>query len=84
MTKFIEIPVILLDNDPDDDTDYEALNIKPDHEKEVVPILLNVDGIDRVNPSIRGDYKTVIWVLGNSTPYQTPLDYDEVKKLILE
>lgn len=77
-TCFIEIEVLLKENDPDG-IDYEALDIDPDHEESFEQILLNVDDIQRIN---RTDWKgcnTVLWDFSDKT-YYTKCSYQELKE----
>lgn len=82
MARFIEIPVLLID---EDGIDYEGLGINPpDAEPEEVYALLNTSLIERVNPADQEDHKTAIWMSGKEGPYQTRLEYEEVKRLIAD
>lgn len=83
MNNFILIPVILVDNDPDDEVDYDALGIEePEAPQEVLDVLLNLSKIERINAASGGqDYETVIWVDGER-PYHSTLPMDDIKKLI--
>lgn len=78
MSIFIEIPLILKDND----VDYEALGIKEDAEVGIFSALLNVDDIQRVNDTDRQDAEIVIWTRDGLCYYST-ITFDELKELIL-
>lgn len=86
MTKFIEIPVFLIDNsDDEDDVDYESMGIKaPEVTKIEETILLNISTIQRVNRAKNeSNYRTCIWATDGEV-YHCQLEYDEVKSLIFK
>jgi len=81
---FIEIPILLAQNDPNDDTDYHELGLKePDYPISPETCLINVKDIQRVNRSNMDDYKTVLWTFDGGS-YHTTLDYDTVKEMIFK
>lgn len=84
MNGFIEIPILLQKNDPDDETDYEDLGIaSPDYPIEEEVCLLNTRDIQRVNLSGQGPGVTVLWMFDGGA-YHTTLEYEQVKKKIYE
>lgn len=78
--KFIEIPIFLMDNSPDD-VDYESLGIEQEGETIEEVCLLNVSDVQRVNRATAQEYETVIWTYDGGS-YHTSLDYDHVRALI--
>jgi hypothetical protein len=81
MVKFIEIPILLQQNDPNDPTDYDSLDIDPGYEKVFEEALLNVSDVQRVNRSGMKEYETVIWTYDGGH-YHTSLPYEQVRELI--
>lgn len=80
---FIEIPIFLEDNDPDDSTDYDKLGLeKPEYELQEEKVLLNIRDLQRVNESGSNEYNTCLWTF-DGTCYHTKMIYEDVKALIM-
>jgi hypothetical protein len=85
---FIEIPIQLIDNSPEDELDLkqieqlELLGVdvpESDYPEITMDVLFNIDWILRINPS--GENECTIW-LENGMSFKTLLSYDEIKNKI--
>lgn len=79
---FIELPLTLIKNDPNDETDWEKLEEMglepPEYPEVIMDTLLNVDWIFRINPS-EEEGGCTLW-MDSGLAFHTPISFAEIKK----
>lgn len=80
---FIELPLTLIKNDPNDETDWDKLKEMgieaPEYPEVIMNVLLNMDYILRINPS-EEEGGCTLWGIDEHMAFHTTLSFAEIKK----